>query len=95
MNTLIQKFSDVINGYISGFDRIVFKARYDKTAGFPRLSRHWGKCKHLYFYYDHEDYGFMNIRLQTWFPYHIQIAMNGREWLRRSLEKLGRLTTAL
>ena len=25
MNTLIQKFSDVINGYISGFDRIVFK----------------------------------------------------------------------
>ena len=183
MNTLIQKFSDVINGYISGFDRIVFKgsimslmhekgaanfcgyrnilnkdfkgwmlsrtagivtdaenlsmrncgvgimpitssrhrkeslahdhqlrnnissgligvwsavescvtfkARYDKTAGFPRLSRHWGKCKHLYFYYDHEDYGFMNIRLQTWFPYHIQIAMNGREWLRRSLEKIG------
>ena len=31
----------------------------------------------------------MNIRLQTWFPYHIQIAMNGREWLRRSLEKIG------
>lgn len=29
----------------------------------------------------------MNIRLQTWFPYHIQICMNGREWLRRSLEK--------
>jgi len=28
----------------------------------------------------------MNIRLQTWFPYHIQIALNGREWLRRSLE---------
>lgn len=68
---------------------ITFKARYDKAAGYPRLSRHWGKCKHLYFYYDHEDYGFMNIRLQTWFPYHIQIAMNGREWLRRSLEKSG------
>jgi hypothetical protein len=31
----------------------------------------------------------MNIRLQTWFPYHIQIALNGREWLRRSLEKAG------
>lgn len=29
----------------------------------------------------------MNIRLQTWFPYHIQICLNGREWLRRGLEK--------
>ena len=28
----------------------------------------------------------MSIRLQTWFPYHIQVAMNGREWLRRRLE---------
>lgn len=28
----------------------------------------------------------MNIRLQTWFPYHIRIALNGREWLRRRLE---------
>lgn len=31
----------------------------------------------------------MNIRLQTWFPYHIQVCLNGREWLRRSLEKNG------
>lgn len=66
-----------------------FKARYCETAGFPQLRGHWTKCKHLYFYFDHKDYGFMNIRLQTWFPYHIQIAMNGREWLRRSLEKEG------
>ena len=68
---------------------VTFKASYDKVAGHPRLIRHWGKCKHLYFYYDHERYGFMSIRLQTWFPYHIQIAMNGREWLRRSLETAG------
>lgn len=31
----------------------------------------------------------MNIRLQTWFPYHIQMCLNGREWLRRGLEKEG------
>jgi len=31
----------------------------------------------------------MNIRLQTWFPYHIQVCLNGREWLRRSLEQAG------
>ncbi|HEW78815.1 MAG TPA: hypothetical protein ENH34_02455 [Phycisphaerales bacterium] len=31
----------------------------------------------------------MNIRLQTWFPYHVQICLNGREWLRRGLEREG------
>ena len=31
----------------------------------------------------------MTVRLQTWFPYHIQIALNGREWLRRRLEARG------
>lgn len=31
----------------------------------------------------------MNIRIQTWFPYRIQIAMNGREWLARQLEQAG------
>ena len=37
------------------------------------------RCKHIYLYFDHEDDGFMNIRIQTWFPYKIQIAMNRRE----------------
>jgi hypothetical protein len=36
--------------------------------------------------YAREQSGWMHIRLQTWFPYHIQVAMNGREWLRRRLE---------
>jgi hypothetical protein len=40
----------------------------------------------LYFYFDDPIYGFMSIRLQTWAPYEIQIALNGREWLRRSLD---------
>jgi hypothetical protein len=66
-----------------------FKARFSAAQGFPQIQREWTKCKHLYFYFDHADYGFLNVRLQTWFPYHLQIAMNGREWLRRSLEKAG------
>ncbi len=88
-----QRLKNISSGLIGVWSAVescvTFKARYDKVAGYPQLSRQWGKCKHLYFYYDHKDYGFMNIRLQTWFPYHIQIAMNGREWLRRSLEKSG------
>jgi hypothetical protein len=66
-----------------------FKAAYDKEKGFPQIRHKKSRCKHLYFYYDHEDYGFMSIRLQTWAPYELQVAMNGREWLRRLLDKSG------
>jgi hypothetical protein len=64
-----------------------FRAHYCKKSGYPQLQNYQTRCKHLYFYFDHHQYGFMNIRLQTWFPYHIQICLNGREWLRRGLEK--------
>jgi hypothetical protein len=64
-----------------------YRACYDAKAGFPQLRAEYSRCKHLYFYYDHRDYGFMSVRLQTWFPYGIQIALNGREWLRRSMDK--------
>jgi len=47
------------------------------------------KCLFLYFYYQHEVYGLMHIRLQTWFPFTIQICMNGREWLSRQMDTVG------
>ena len=59
------------------------------AQGAPRLRYVHTRCKHLYTYLDHPDYGFMSIRMQTWFPYRIQIAVNGREWLARQLEKAG------
>lgn len=66
-----------------------FKAHFCAERGFPQLRYHPTHCKHLYLYFDHPRFGFMNVRLQTWFPYHIQICMNGREWLRRYLAKAG------
>lgn len=59
------------------------------AQGAPMLRYVQTRCKHLYTYLDHPDYGFMSIRMQTWFPYRIQIAVNGREWLARQLEKAG------
>jgi len=44
------------------------------------------KCLHLYHYYQHPVFGFMHIRLQTWFPFQIQIWLNGREWLAQTLD---------
>ena len=61
-----------------------YRAVYCSENGFPQLKNYQTQCKHLYFYFDDIEYGFMNIRLQTWFPYHIQVCLNGREWLRWS-----------
>jgi hypothetical protein len=47
------------------------------------------KCLHLYKYYRHRVFGFLGARLQTWFPFNIQIWLNGREWLARQLECRG------
>lgn len=44
------------------------------------------KCLHLYHYHIHPVFGFMHARVQTWFPFSIQICLNGREWLARSLD---------
>lgn len=45
------------------------------------------KCLHIYQYWLHPTFGFMNARLQTWFPFNVQICLNGREWLARQLER--------
>jgi hypothetical protein len=45
------------------------------------------KCLHLYRYFVHPQFGFMSVRLQTWFPFSIQICLNGREWLARQLSR--------
>ena len=49
-----------------------------------------GKCLHIYKYFIDPVFGFINARLQTWFPFNIQICMNGREWLARQLVRKGR-----
>jgi hypothetical protein len=47
------------------------------------------RCLHIYQYYWHRVFGFLGTRLQTWFPFNIQIWLNGREWLARQLERRG------
>jgi hypothetical protein len=48
-----------------------------------------GKCSFLYHYYLHPQFGWMFVRLQTWFPFEIQVYLNGREWLARQLDGIG------
>lgn len=45
------------------------------------------KCLHYYFYYLDKIYGFMFVKLQTWFPFTITVYINGRELMRHALEE--------
>jgi hypothetical protein len=47
------------------------------------------KCLHHYFYLQHPLWGFMHVRLQTWFPFTVHVCLNGREWLARQLDGAG------
>lgn len=47
------------------------------------------KCLFLYHYRIHPVFGFLNARIQTWFPFPIQICLNGREWLAQQLQAAG------
>jgi hypothetical protein len=48
-----------------------------------------GKCSQLYHYYQHPQLGWMHVRLQTWFPFEMQVYVNGREWLARQMDAAG------
>jgi hypothetical protein len=43
----------------------------------------------LYHYQLHPEVGWMYARIQTWFPFNIQIGLNGHEWLARQMDNEG------
>lgn len=46
-------------------------------------------CHVLYQYQIHPVVGWMYARIQTWFPFNIQVGLNGREWLARQMDREG------
>ena len=46
-------------------------------------------CGVLYQYQIHPEVGWMYARIQTWFPFNIQVGLNGREWLARQMDQEG------
>jgi hypothetical protein len=55
----------------------------------PVIRGERGRCSQLYHYYLHPKFGWMYVRLQTWFPFEIQVGLNGREWLSRQMDQEG------
>ena len=47
------------------------------------------RCTHLYHYFLHEQFGLCHVRVQTWFPFTVDICLNGRQWLARQMTQAG------
>ena len=65
---------------------VTYSVRPNHRTRLLDLVRVTRKCLHLYHYLIHPRFGFMHVRLQTWFPFALQIWINGREWLSRTLD---------
>jgi len=66
----------------SAFD--IFRNKEKRLLEVVRRKR---KCLHFYSYFIHPELGFCHVRLQSWFPFEVQVWVNGREALARSLER--------
>jgi len=53
------------------------------------------KCLQLYYYFMDRDLGLIHVKLQTWFPFRIQVYVNGHAWLARQLDRHGIAYTKL
>lgn len=64
----------------------VYRNRQTRQLDLVQRTR---KCLFVYQYWQHPVLGWMNARIQTWFPFALQICINGREWLARQLDGAG------
>jgi len=64
-----------------------FKLKFGK--GRPHLMSDQPKCLCIYFYWMEASLGLIHLRLQTWFPFTLQVYLNGHEWLARQMTAKG------
>jgi hypothetical protein len=64
-----------------------FRVRYHERG--PELGPDLRVCLVLYYYVMDRECGLMHIKIQTWFPFTVQVYVNGHEWLARRLERHG------
>jgi len=61
----------------------------DREKKHLKLESGFGKCLHHYFYFVHQIFGLLHLRLQTWFPFTVTIGLNGHEWMARQMDAEG------
>lgn len=55
------------------------------AAGRPELVFAYRPQRVLYYYHIDPDFGLMYVRVQTWFPYTMQVYINGHDWLAQQM----------
>jgi hypothetical protein len=66
-----------------------YSVRGDRSTRRLHLVLEMRKCTHFYHYFMHRDFGPVSVRVQTWFPFAVDVCLNGREWLARQMERAG------
>jgi hypothetical protein len=66
-----------------------YSVRGDRTTKEIHLVIEPRKCTHFYHYFMHAEFGLMHVRVQSWFPFTVEICLNGREWLARQMSRAG------
>ena len=62
---------------------------YGSDSGKLVVKSVYTKCLHYYLYYLDKEYGFMFVKIQTWFPFNIQVYINGRELMKHVFDANG------
>lgn len=63
--------------------------RHDRATSRMQVVRKQTKCDHLYYYFIDEELGWLHVKIQTWFPFDVQIWVNGHDWLARQRNRRG------
>lgn len=66
-----------------------YRVRKNKETGFIEIHKEEGRCQHFYHYFHHEQLGPCYVRVQTWFPFVLDVGLNGRSWLYQQLQREG------
>ena len=64
-----------------------YRIRYGQLG--PELGRDLRVCTVYYFFYLDRQFGLMHVKIQSWFPFTVQVYINGHEWLARKLTERG------
>jgi len=89
----IAREDNVQEGLICVFSTLepcsTFTVRGNHASHKLEVVRRQSKCLHYYFYYLDAELVFIHVRLQSWFPFQMQVYVNGRECLARYLDQQG------
>lgn len=89
----LAKRDGITDGLIGVFTAVEpcwsYGVRPNRSTKRLEVRREFRKCLHVYHYYQHPACGLMYARVQSWFPFTVQVGLNGREWLARSLAAAG------